>query len=87
MHLSVRIEVFKEGDVYIALAPELNVSSFGNDIEDAKRSLQEAIEAFLEECEETGSLEAVLEESGFSRTGDSWRPRKPILEEHLAVAV
>ena len=27
MKISVRIEVFKEGDIYIALSPELNVSS------------------------------------------------------------
>ena len=36
MKISVRIEVFKEGDIYIALSPELNVSSFGETIEDAK---------------------------------------------------
>jgi len=34
MNISVRIEVFKEGDVYVALSPELNVSSFGETIDD-----------------------------------------------------
>ena len=87
MQLSVSIEVFKEGDQYVALAPELNVSSFGESIDDARMSLKEALEAFLEECAEMGSLEQVLEESGFSKTGDSWQPRKPVLEENLAVAV
>ncbi len=29
MNLSVRVEIFKEDDVYTALSPELNVSSFG----------------------------------------------------------
>jgi len=87
MQLSVSIVVFKEGDLYVALAPELNVSSFGDSIDDARKSLKEAIEAFLEECAKTGSLEQVLEESGFSKTGDSWQPRKPVLEENLAVAV
>ncbi len=27
MNISVRIEIFKEEDVYVALSPELNVSS------------------------------------------------------------
>lgn len=87
MNISVRIEIFKEGDVYVALSPELNVSSFGKTIEDAKRSVKEAIEAFVEECERMGTLEDVLEESGFSRINDFWRSRKPIAEEDLALAL
>lgn len=87
MNLSVRIEIFKEGDVYVVLSPELNVSSFGETIEDAKRSIKEAIEAFIEECERMGTLEDVLEESGFSRINDSWRSRKPIAGEDLALAL
>jgi predicted RNase H-like HicB family nuclease len=71
MNISVRITIFREGDVYVALSPELNVSSFGDTIEDAKRSLKEAIGAFVEECQEMGTLEEVLEESGFSKIDDS----------------
>ncbi len=87
MNISVRIEIFKEGDVYVALSPELNVSSFGETIEDAKKSVKEAIEAFIEECKRIGTLEDVLEESGFSRVGDSWKLRKPVSEEDLAFAM
>jgi predicted RNase H-like HicB family nuclease len=87
MKLSVRIEIFKEGDVYVALSPELNVSSFGETIEDAKRSIKEAIEAFVEECERMGTLEDVLEESGFLKINDLWKSRKPVAEEELAVAL
>ncbi len=87
MKISVRIEVFKEGDIYIALSPELNVSSFGETIEDAKKSVKEAIEAFVEECQNMGTLEDILEESGFSIINDVWEPRKPITEEKLAFAV
>ena len=84
MNISVRIEVFKEDDVYVALSPDLNVSSFGETIEDAKKSVREAIEAFIEECEKMGTLEDVLEESGFVKIGDSWELRKPVSEEALA---
>jgi predicted RNase H-like HicB family nuclease len=86
MNLSLKIEIFKEGDVYVALSPELNISSFGETIEEAKVSVGEAIEAFIEECERMGTLEAVLEESGFSRSKDIWQYRKPLLEEALLVA-
>jgi len=87
MTISLRIEIFKEGDTYVALSPELNVSSFGETIEDAKRSLKEALEAFIEECERMGTLEDVLEESGFSKIDDSWHSRKAIAEEDLAIAL
>lgn len=74
-------------DGLVALAPELNVSSFGETIDDAKKSIQEAIEVFVEECQEMGTLEEVLEESGFSKINDSWIPRKLIEEENLAFSV
>jgi predicted RNase H-like HicB family nuclease len=86
MNISIRIEIFKEGDVYVALSPELNVSSFGETIEDAKKSTREAIEAFIEECERMGTLEEVLEESGLIKVDDSWESRKPLSEESLAIA-
>jgi predicted RNase H-like HicB family nuclease len=87
MNISVRIEIFKEGDVYVALSPELNVSSFGETIDDAKKSFKEALEAFIEECQEMGTLEEVLEESGFSKINNSWESRKPLVEENLALAM
>jgi len=87
MKIFVRVEVFREGDAYVALSPELNVSSFGETIENAKKSIKEALEAFVEECQRMGTLEDVLEESGFSRINDSWESRKPVAEEDLALAL
>lgn len=87
MDISVRVEIFKEGDAYVALSPELNVSSFGETVDEAKKSLKEAVGAFMEECEAMGTLEEVLEESGFSRINNSWESRKPIIEENLALTV
>lgn len=80
-----RAEFFKEGDQYVALAPELNVSSFGETLEEAKRSIQEAVEAFVEECERMGTLQEVIEEAGFVRKGDGWLPREPVAAETLTV--
>lgn len=87
LELEFNAEIFKEGDVYVGFCPELNVSSFGDDIEDAKRSLQEAVIVFLEECEEMGSLEDVLEEAGFHKIQSLWLSRKPLMEERLTVSL
>lgn len=80
-----RAEFFQEGTVYVGIAPELDVSSFGESLEEAKRSLREAVEAFIGECEAMGTLEGVLEEAGFDRQGDSWLPRQPLAAEVLSV--
>ena len=40
--------IHKEGDVYVALCPELDIASQGETIETAHANLREAIELFLE---------------------------------------
>ena len=80
--------IFKEGDVYVSLCPELNVSSFGDSVEEAKSSLKEAVGAFVEECEAMGTLEEVLEEAGFNKrleAPEKWLPREPLVEEKVAI--
>ena len=38
----------RDGDLYVALCPELDIASQGATIEDAKANLKEAVELFLE---------------------------------------
>jgi predicted RNase H-like HicB family nuclease len=38
----------KEGDLYVALCPELDVASQGATVEEATANLKEAVELFLE---------------------------------------
>ena len=45
----------KEGDGYVALCPEVDVTSQGDSIEEARRDLKEALELFFE----TASAEEV----------------------------
>jgi|Deesub1362A_J573_1020465.scaffolds.fasta_scaffold03930_9 predicted HicB family RNase H-like nuclease len=76
-----RAEFFREGDLYVGVAPELNVSNYGEKLEELRHSLHEAVEAFLEECERMGTLEEVMEEAGFILRGDTWLPRQPVAAE------
>lgn len=78
-------EIFKEGEVYVSLCPELNVSSFGDSVDEAKESLVEAVTAFLEECKTMGTFEEVLEEAGFLRTDSAWVPRKAVAKDRLTI--
>ena len=87
MQLNFRIEIFKEGDQYVALAPQLNVSSFGDSPKGAKSSLKEAVELFLEECKRMGTLEDVLAESGFKLEKKSWHSIDPLVTEKMALGI
>jgi predicted RNase H-like HicB family nuclease len=46
MHLTAILE--REDDGYVALCPELDVASQGDDVSDALNNLREAVELFLE---------------------------------------
>lgn len=87
MKLDFRIEIFKEGNQFVAVAPELNVSSFGESPEDAKSSLKEAVELFLEECKRMGTLDEVLSESGFKLEKKSWYSVDPLFTERIALGI
>ncbi len=79
--IEYRVEVFKEGDQYVGLCPELNVSSFGDAEAEAEASLREAVALFIEQCREMGTLAEVLEEAGFEHVRapeERWVTREPV---------
>ncbi len=78
MHIELSIEYFKENGTIVALCPELQVSSFGDTLDEAEKSIHEALDLFFEGCETLGTTNEVLEESGFRKVGDKWILRKPI---------
>lgn len=88
--IRIRTEIFREGEQYVAVCPELNVSSFGDTKGEALKSFQEAVSLFLEECQRLGTLKQVLEEAGFSHTSrpiHQWLPPKPIGVEQVSLSV
>jgi predicted RNase H-like HicB family nuclease len=60
--------IFKEGETFIAYSPKLDVSSCGNTIDEARKNLKIAVRLFLEEAEKMGTLEDILQESGYEKT-------------------
>jgi predicted RNase H-like HicB family nuclease len=78
MNVELHIEYFEEDGTIVALCPELQVSSFGETLDEAEKSVKEALDLFFEGCETLGTLNEVLEESGFRKVGEKWIPRQPI---------
>lgn len=67
MEIEFPSQVFREGRLYVAYAPELDVSSCGGTPEKAKKNLLEAVRLFLEEAERMETLKQILREAGYVR--------------------
>ena len=72
MVINFTTQVWKEGEMYVSYAPELDVSSCGETVAKAKKNLLEAVECFLETAEKMGTLVDILKEAGFSKRGMVW---------------
>ena len=57
--------VFQEETTYVAHCPELDVSSCGKTLDDARQNLKTAVRLFLEEAEKLGTVEDILRECNF----------------------
>jgi predicted RNase H-like HicB family nuclease len=60
------VEIWKEGGMFMAYCPELDVASCGHISEEAKKNLREAIEIQLEETAKLGTLNDFLAEAGYA---------------------
>jgi predicted RNase H-like HicB family nuclease len=87
MEISFTSQVWKEGKMYVSHAKELDVSSCGRTIKEAKKNLIEAVECFLETACEMGTLEEILEEAGFVKKGKAWKAPDILSMEKTRVAI
>lgn len=69
LQIDYDVVVFREGDAYVAYCPELDLSSCGHDVDEARANLKTAVRLFIEETSKLGTLEQVLEEAGYVPDG------------------
>jgi predicted RNase H-like HicB family nuclease len=79
--------IFREGGAYVAHAPELDLSSCGTTENEARQNIQDAVKGFLEVLEEMGTLNDVLEESGYRLEKGEWHAPEFVALDHLSVGV
>ena len=87
MDIQFTTQIFKEGDTFVAYAPELDLSSCGTTIEQAKTHLEEAVTAFIEETERMGTLQEILEEAGFTKEEAGWKAPEIVVQEKTRLAL
>jgi len=78
--------VFKEGNIYVAYSPKLDVSSCGGTVDEARNNLKTAVRLFLEEAEKMGTIEDILSESGYEKKGlGEWMAPRLIATELMSL--
>ena len=85
--LSFTVHVFKEGEVFIAYVPELDLSSCGDTAPEARSNIQEAVSLFLETSEARGTLTEILEEAGYRHEGKHWLAPEHVSLDRLSVSL
>ena len=63
--LTVSVDFWKEGDVFVAHCHSLEIASYGETLEEAKDNFSEALKLFYESCKDRGVLQDALLECGW----------------------
>lgn len=79
--------VLKEGKAFVAYSPELDLSSCGSTVEQARTNLKTAVRLFIEEAEKMGTLEDILGEAGYRKDrAGKWNPPSLVAMELVELA-
>ena len=62
--ITLTLEVEREEDQYVSLCRELDVSSYGDSVEEALSRLRDAVTLYLDTIEQDGELERVIQDRG-----------------------
>ena len=77
------VQIWKEGDQFIAHAMLLDVMSSGKTPDEARKALDEAVHLFLVTAADMGTLEEILQDSGYEFSEGRWiSPSWVAIERH-----
>jgi predicted RNase H-like HicB family nuclease len=72
----------KKAKYFVSCCPILDVWSQGESLEKAADNLREALQLFLIDCFERGTLDKVLKESGFTAVKKPLSKRQRVIPQH-----
>jgi predicted RNase H-like HicB family nuclease len=79
MKLRLTEELWREGNMYVAYCPELDIPSCGSSIEQAKKNLREVIGIHLEEAAEQHRLTELLQSAGLDEMDGALAARRELV--------
>ncbi|MCD6283293.1 type II toxin-antitoxin system HicB family antitoxin [bacterium] len=79
--------VFEENGAFVAHCPQLDISSCGKSVDEARANILTAVRLFLEEAARMGTLREILNEAGYMPDNGRERPPKLVSTESMAVSI
>jgi predicted RNase H-like HicB family nuclease len=80
------VQIWREGNQFVAHAMPLDVMSSGKTPEEARKALNEAVHLFLVTAADIGTLNEILQETGYELKEGRWvGPSWVAIEKHSAV--
>jgi predicted RNase H-like HicB family nuclease len=87
MKIEYTVQIWSEGDQFVAHAMPLDVMSSGRTPEGARAALDEAVHLFLVTAADQGSLEEILCEAGYEMRGGEWLSPSWVATERHSTAI
>ena len=87
MNIEYTVQIWSEGDQFVAHAMPLDVMSCGQTPEEARAALDEAVRLFLTTAADQGSLGEILYEAGYELRGGQWASPSWVATERHSAAV
>ncbi|MDF5732072.1 MAG: hypothetical protein PUP92_29740 [Rhizonema sp. PD38] len=83
MHIDYTVQIWKEDSQFVAHAMPIDVMSSGQTPEEARIALDEAVNLFLVTAGDMGTLEEILQETGYKLQNGNWvSPDWVAIERH-----
>lgn len=81
LQIDIPVSIMREGSVFIAYTPVLDLSTSGKSYDEVKRRFNEIVEIFFEELAIKGTLEEALSDLGWEKISRKWSPPVVISQE------
>ncbi len=69
----LEVQLIQDGDFVVAYNPDLEISSFGRDVDDAYNAFDEMLQLWVQETQELGTFEELLNKAGLINSDTSSR--------------
>lgn len=78
VQVNLPVSFLKEGKIYVAYTPALDLSTCGKTLAEAERMFKEVVELFIEELQRMGTLDKTLSDLGWVKVKREWHSPMPI---------
>ena len=83
INIEYTTQIWVEDGHFIAYAMPIDVISSGSTVEEAREALDEAVQLFLKTAADMGTLDEILQESGYELKREGWvSPAWVAIERH-----